>query len=231
MKSLIYFLNESKRDFFKELQDEKEWLDSTHSRGAYHDDWYNLILRLYNGEEDLVARSKFRKSRGDQYGLDWVDSLVDKGLLVSSKIGRTVMLGAPDNMTIKKDISDKAFNQLYKKFNKKMVRYDAMEQFAKMDIDSTKEVVTITSEVLIPTKIHWEKGHFGDISKGEQDEDLQNKIDSLKNSKEVIEIAKQIEDAKGSVTITDSIVKEKNEGKYVKGEHPTKTVTFEIVIK
>lgn len=73
-------------------------LRRNHSKSPFVEQWIDKVEDLLNGKLDSIPRSEFRKSRGDQFGLDFVDSLVQAGILTLIKKGRKQILSsAQDN--------------------------------------------------------------------------------------------------------------------------------------
>ena len=74
------------------LQTKLNNFKSNHPNSAYAPIFINEINELATGKKEQVARSFFRVSRGNQYGLQFVDYLVGEGLLVLKKVGRKQFL-------------------------------------------------------------------------------------------------------------------------------------------
>jgi len=72
-----------------------------HSRSSFIETWIGLIKNLLNGHVKQIIRSQFRTSRGDQFGLEFVDDLIAKGILELVKVGRTEFIEVSNKNKVK----------------------------------------------------------------------------------------------------------------------------------
>lgn len=82
-------LNES--DSF---ENEVKYLRNTHPKSGSTELFISKVSDIISNKIDMIERSFFRLKMGDQWGLEFVDSLVDSGILGIKKINRTEFLVA-----------------------------------------------------------------------------------------------------------------------------------------
>lgn len=82
-------LNES--DSF---ENEVKYLRKTHPKSGSTETFISKVSDIISNKIDMIERSFFRLKMGDQWGLEFVDSLVDSGILGIKKINRTEFLVA-----------------------------------------------------------------------------------------------------------------------------------------
>ena len=71
---------------------------SKHPKSSYALIWQNYLADLIAGKVDSLERSKFRTKMGAQYGLEFIDDLVQYGHLAHSKVGRKEFISLPNSM-------------------------------------------------------------------------------------------------------------------------------------
>lgn len=90
MKSLNEFLNESGTSFEKE----SAYLRKMHPISGSTEKFISKVNDIISNNIDMVERSFFRLKMGSQWGLEFVDSLVNSGILGIVKINRKEFLVA-----------------------------------------------------------------------------------------------------------------------------------------
>ena len=146
-------------------------LKKAHPRSSSVGDFQDIVKDLLNDPEKTVKRSVFRLPMGDQWGLSFVDGLVEEGILHLEKIGRDQVLRGK---TIADEDSE-ALDSFEAELNRIKKVYMNLLDFS-ISFDREDFEVRMTCKENVTTKHHWEKGHYSDDVLEEEYESVVNLI-------------------------------------------------------
>lgn len=159
------FLNEGYRKR-NNIEEYNNALRVAHPRSRMTEIFIKKVEDLLNGKAKEYARNEFKLGMGTQWGYEWVDSLVEHGVLGAIKKGRKVYIVPANNSEVialknNKIIEDIISNAKYKERmggNINDVRWQFNEKLSSFKFKIQYPIVTW---------IHWEKGHGDYVDKDE----------------------------------------------------------------
>lgn len=163
-----------------------EWINESYAKRNSFDEYANVLKKyhprssktdgiilkaksLLDGTVDKIARSDFHVGRGEQWGHEWIDSLVDHGVLSKIKIGRKVFIVPIDNKQ-SQEISRKSIvDSIVKEAQLKERRHGNIDNIT-WKYNESNGCFEFSHSNMIGTWIHWEKGHGDSVDKSDIEE-------------------------------------------------------------
>jgi hypothetical protein len=147
-------------DYYKSLK-------QAHPRSGYVQEFIDKIQELIDGKKQEYPRSDFRLKMGEQWGLEFIDSLVDHGRLAKVKKGRKeFIVGINSKAAEAKRISD--FNNTFYEDIKQKENWGGNFNGIRFNYDDKKQIMNFTISEHVGTWHHYEKGHGETISTTDQ---------------------------------------------------------------
>lgn len=217
MKSLNDFLNEeySKRGSMEEYYDA---LRNAHKRSSYLDTWINAVKTLLSGETSELPRNFFRVKMGDQYGYEWIESLVDHGKLVKVKKGRKEFIMSPNSKEGSQINNDRSTKTMIDGVNKLSRRFDEFKGIS-YSYNEEAEEWDVSMQDWILTWQHFEKGHGEDQTDDEINDAKAALRKDLEDSSMVKHIMKEFKKAFGSARFMLWDMETGEEGRFGNDSH------------
>ena len=172
---------------FRELNESKdiEWifknLRKNHPRSSNTEMFISKVNDLLDGKIDDVPRSFFRLGMGKQFGLEFIDQLVENGVLINIKRGRTEFLVSPESKIGINTKEDELFSDLESELRDRERKYGNIHNVIWV-IDEKNRTITFKLSDFVITWLHYEKGHGKKTSGSEQTQSEKDIIDKLMNS-------------------------------------------------
>jgi hypothetical protein len=171
-------LNDSKEEL---LQKRIETLKRRHWRSSSTETFIKKVQSLLRGEIEKVPRNFFSLTRGQSWGLEFVDQLVQDEILRMEKIGRTQFLYSITSPVVHGNILDEKINRFYQELKNDLAFHGI--GWSNLEVTFKDRTFKFSNSGYVGTYLHWEKGHGVTRTMEEQEQDKQNIIDKVENSR------------------------------------------------
>lgn len=171
-------INDSKQEL---LQKRIETLKRRHPRSKSVESFIKKVQSLLSGEIEKVPRNFFSLTKGQSWGLEFVDQLVQDEILRIEKIGRTQFLYSITSSAVIGNIIDEKINRFYQELKNDMSFYGIGS--SNLEITFKDRTFKFSNSGYVVTYQHWEKGHGVTRTMEEQEQDKQTIIDKVENSR------------------------------------------------